>query len=159
MRLLTAEELTRRFHEKGGGGIFTKPFAEQARVIQSRLARLLCLLPGESAAIAYFIHEYCWVVLTTERLLWQDGRRSESLPLDRIGGVQLDMYDFLRKGRMNMDTLHVVVKGGGNETHRFQVESGGPFWGFYGALRLAVGDGGISFNGPGGGRPGNDPSL
>lgn len=159
MRLLIAEELTRHFHEKGGPGIFTKPFGEQAPVIQSRLARLLGLGPDESAAIAYFIHEYCWVVLTTERLLWQDGRRSASLPLDRIGSVQLDMYDFLKKGRMNMDTLHVVGKGKGNETHRFQLESGPPFWGFYSALRLAVGNGGFSLSGPGGGQPGSEPFL
>lgn len=159
MRLLTTEELTRHFHERGGPGIFTKPFGDQAPVIQSRLARLLDLEPSESAALAYFIHEYCWVVLTTERLLWQDGKRSGTLPLDRIGSVELDMYDFLRKGRMNMDTLHVVAKGKGNETHRFQLESGPPFWGFYSALRLAVGNGGFYLSGPGGGRPGSEPSL
>lgn len=157
MRLLTPEELTRHFHERGGPGIFTKPFGEQAPVIQSRLARLLDLEPSESAAIAYFIHEYCWVVLTTERLLWQDGRHSRGLPLDGIGSVQLDMYDFLKKGRMNMDTLHVVVKG--NETHCFQLESGPPFWGFYSTLRLAVGTGGFYLSGPGEGRPGGEPSL
>lgn len=157
MRLLTAEELTRHFQEKGGPGIFTKPFGEQAPVIQSRLARLFDLEPGESAAIAYFIHEYCWVVLTTKRLLWQDGRQARSLPLDRILSVQLDMYDFLKKGRMNMDTLHIMGKD--KETHCFQLESGPPFWGFYSALRLAVGSGGFYFSGPGGGRPGSEPSL
>jgi hypothetical protein len=157
--LLTAERLARHFLERGGPGIFTKPFDRQAPVIQSRLIPLMGLRPCERAAIAYFIHEYCWIVLTTERLLWKEGVGCGDLGLDQIKTVQLDMYDFLKKGRMNMDTLHVVRKGDreGDRTHRFRLESGPPFWGFYGALQLAVGDSGFSLGGPGMEIPGSLP--
>lgn len=137
MHLLTAERLARHFLEKGGPGIFTKPFDRQARLIRTRLTPLLSLKECESAAIAYFIHEHCWVVLTTQRLVWKEGVEGGDLGLDQIRSVQLDMYDFLRKGRTNMDTLYVVRKS--EQTHRFRLESGPPFWGFYSALRMAAG--------------------
>lgn len=158
LRLLTAEGLARHFLERGGLGIFTKPFGDQAPLIRSRLTPLLCLESGESAAVAYFIHEYCWTVLTTERLLWKDGADSGALLLEHIQSVQLDMYEFLKKGRMNMDTLHVVQKG--DRTRCFRLEAGPPFWGFYNALRLAVGHGGFYlFGGPGREAPEGDPTV
>jgi hypothetical protein len=152
LHLLTAERLAKHFLEKGGLGIFTKPFERQAPLIRTRLTPLLGLRERESAAIAYFIHEFCWVVLTTERLLWKEGVECGDLGLGQIEGVRLDMYEFLKKGRTNMDTLYVVRKG--DQTHRFRLESGLPFWGFYNALRLAVGtNGGFYLFGT----PGGDP--
>ncbi|MFP5287498.1 MAG: hypothetical protein ACLGI9_17300 [Thermoanaerobaculia bacterium] len=148
MHLLTAERLAKHFLERGGPGIFTKPFAQQPPLIRTRLTPLLGLKECESAAVAYFIHEYCWVVLTTQRLLWKEGVDGGDLGLDEIRTVRLDMYDFLKKGRTNMDTLYVVWKD--EQSHRFRLESGPPFWGFYSALQLAVGNGGFHlFGAPG----------
>ncbi len=123
------------FERRGGAGEFTKPFQDFANDIQSELSNAAGIQEDEVPVIASYRAPDSWVLLTSRRLVWQEGGDCESLPWERIRDATIPMSAMaaLRSSvKLENARLEVVTDTGKVEV---LVEPGKPLSGFWNVLK------------------------
>lgn len=67
-----------------------KPFLEFDESIREDLLRLTTLAVCEEPTLLSFTDINCWLLLTTERLIWQQSQKNQSISYSEIASVNAD---------------------------------------------------------------------
>ena len=134
-----AERIRKLFCEWIEPGECTRLFDQFPIEEQDRLSALAGLLPDERALVACRLHEECWTLLTTHRLIWSLTGHQTALAWDALADVQL-LHRISRlhpsHSAVTTSALQVVTRDG--RAHALELETGPPFFGFWTALKLIM---------------------
>jgi hypothetical protein len=106
---------------------------------QERLSALAGLMPDEQPLVACVLHEECWTLLTSHRLIWSLTGHQTALAWDALADVQLlHRISRLRHAHdlVTTNVLQVITHDG--HAHAVELETGPPFFGFWTALKLII---------------------
>jgi hypothetical protein len=134
-----AERIRKLFTEWIEPGEHTRLFDRFPPDQQERFSMLAGLAPDEQPLVACALHDDCWTLLTTERLIWRLAGRQTALGWAELADVQLlhRMNPLRPSGSgVTTSTLQVVTDGG--RVHAIELETGPPFFGFWTALKLII---------------------
>jgi hypothetical protein len=134
-----AERIRKLFSEWIEPGAYTRLFDQFPREEQERLSALAGLMPDEQPLVACSLHEECWTLLTTHRLIWSLAGDRTALAWDALADVQLlHRMSRLRHAHDTVTTsiLQVITREG--HAHALELETGPPFFGFWTALKLII---------------------
>jgi len=134
-----ADRILKLFSEWIEPGAYTRLFEQFPREEQERLSARVELLTDELPLVACCLHDECWTLLTTQRLIWSLTGHLTALDW----GVLADVQMLHRISRLHhahdlvtTSALEVVTHDG--HTHTVELETGPPFFGFWTALKLII---------------------
>src|SRR5689334_549248 len=82
--------LTWRFRKSGADGRHVRQFAGFDEGTRSTIARLAGMTPQELPALACYFDDQAWVLLTSERLVWETNGQRTSMNLGEIADATVD---------------------------------------------------------------------
>lgn len=134
-----AERIRKLFNDWIEPGAYTRLFDQFPLDEQERVSGLAELLSDEEPLVACVLHEECWTLLTSHRLIWSLTGHLTALAWETLADVQLlHRISRLRHGHDLAATsvLQVITHDG--HTHALELETGPPFFGFWTALKLII---------------------
>ena len=143
-----AERIRKLFTKWIEPGEHTRLFDRFPPDQQERFSMLAGLAPDEQPLVACALHDDCWTLLTTERLIWRLAGLHTALGWEELADVQLlhRMNPLRPSGGVTTSTLQVITNGG--HAHALELETGPPFFGFWTALKLIINAGRRTTGGP-----------
>jgi hypothetical protein len=134
---LSANRLLRQFEKTGGRGEYCCPFQDLSEVARHSLATSARLAPDEDPVLACFFSKDRWILLTTKRLVWKEGRDQHSVASAELTTATVPSDHLLDAGgKSAMTTLSIGTVEG--RTYELHLEPGRPFFGFWNVLKLVA---------------------
>lgn len=138
-----AERLVWQFYHRGAEGSYTKRFSSFDANIQARLMHLAEIGAEEVPAIAAYTNDENWIVLTSQRLIWDEEGIKRQVSLTEIDKVDHDRWDAFHAKMPHLarfkdkpaPRLMVFTKQGKLD---FACEPRGPFFGFLNVLMMVT---------------------
>jgi len=129
------KRLSRIFTRKGEDGHYTRLFENLESAQRRTLLSNARLSEGELPIIGSLESSQRWLLLTTQRIIWNLGERTQSLPLRAIRDVVSDFRKLVNTGRKKdqMRELQILTMGG--EHYTIELEPGAPLIGTWNALK------------------------
>lgn len=123
------------FNRKGHDGRYTRLFENLGSPHKDILLSKVQLSDGELPVIGSVENENQWVIITTERIVWQSGDKDQSLPVQDVHDVIADFRKLVATGRRKdqMRELQILSKNG--EQYMLGLEEGAPLMGVWNALK------------------------
>ena len=139
MTLTAAESLKNtwasNFRRKGGDGIHPRLCDHLDPPQQRALFAEFKLRESELPVIGSVQDSGDWLVLTTERLAWSIGGKSQELPTNAIRDATADLMRLQREehSKLEMRQLQIVTMEG--DAYSIDIEPGGPLSGTWNVLK------------------------
>lgn len=134
-----AYRLARLFHRKAGEGRCAKAFASLPPPLGDRLRKAALLMADEAPIVACAFSDRAWVLLTTERLIWQKRTYRAALPLGEISRAEVmanRVNGDASEPRSAVGRLRVVTDDG--RVYGLDLEAGPACFGFRHVLKVAA---------------------
>jgi hypothetical protein len=134
-----AERIRKLFSEWIEPGAYTRLFDQFPADQQKRLSAGAGLSLDEQPLVACCLHEECWTLLTSRRLIWNLAGDQTAVAWDALADVQL-LHRISRlhhaHDTVTASVLQVITHDG--HAHALELETGPPFFGFWTALKLII---------------------
>lgn len=132
-----AQRLIWRFKKSGGSGEVLKPLCEHRDEVREQLLAAVQLHPGEEPAIGLFRKGDDWVLVTSQRVLWNRHGGVGAVDLSALADATVDISALEREGgKERVQTLTLLTRGGARV--QLYLEAGAPFSGAWNALKMAA---------------------
>jgi len=120
------------FLRRGGNGVHAGLFEALDPFATTFLKQAVALNDGESEVIASWGDAHNWLLLTTERLLWEDSGSDGSVYLRDVVGVRPAAGDGHMRSKRLLQRLEVTTAD--SRQHILRIEEGAPFSGLWNVL-------------------------
>ncbi len=123
------------FKRKGRDGRYTRLFENLESVQKDALLNEVRLNEGELPVIGSTEAQDKWLLLTTARITWRLGGKTENLNVEDVRDAVADFRKLMATGRRKdqMRELQILTMNG--EQHTIEVEEGAPLMGVWNALK------------------------
>jgi hypothetical protein len=133
-----------KFYHRGDEGQYTKAFSRFDKAIQEHLLQVAEAREGEVPAIAAYLDEANWMLLTSWHLSWSEAGAKSTVGLFEIEQVDAEFLEVAHAKMPHLDRfkdkpprLFFVTKQGSKK--ELPCEPRGPFFGLLNVLRLVAG--------------------
>ena len=127
--------LTSVFRRKGGNGQQMRLFDDLEPAQKQALLNMVPLGGEELPVIGSFENSAKWLLLTTERLTWNSGSKSESLSAQEIRDAVVDFAAMQQRGETKLQLRQLQVESLRGDQYTIQVEEGLPLSGTWNVLK------------------------
>jgi len=135
MMFMTDAEMTRRvlsaiFRTRGGDGRFTRLFENLDQSQRDLLRAVASIRDGELPVIGSIDTPEQWLLITTQRVIWQSDGLIRELPATQIRHVNPGVFS--SRWKTQMQTLQIETTS--HKTHTISAELGAPLFGVWNVL-------------------------
>ena len=123
------------FTRKGKNGNYTRLFDNLEPDQQRALLGNVRLSDGELPIIGSLETSEKWLLVTTRRIVWNLGKKTQSLPLEAIRDVVADFRKMVRDGITKDQLRELQVLAMNGKPHILELEPGAPLIGTWNALK------------------------
>lgn len=128
-------KLSSIFTRKGSGGQYTRLFQDLELFQQKLLLKNIQLNEGELPVIGSAESQDKWLIITTERIVWCRGGKTQALSVLDIRDAVADLDALQTIGRPKLQIRELQIETISHEQYTIEVEEGSPLSGVWNVLK------------------------
>lgn len=123
------------FRRRGRDGLYTRLFDDLDIHQQNLLRQQLQLDYEEVPIIGSVESQDKWLLITTRRIVWRSGDKTQSLQVEAVRDVVADFRRLVATGRTKEQMKELQILATNGEQYTIEVEAGAPLMGVWNALK------------------------
>lgn len=123
------------FNRTGGDGEYTRLFTSLPASQRKSLLEAMPLKEAELPVVGSFQSPDNWMLITTKRVSWRTGERTQTLPLEGIHDVTADFNALRLSGHTKPQLQELQIETLNHEKVTLKTEEGSPLVGVWNMLK------------------------